>query len=473
MSYVLAKDLRNAVLQAAMSGRLTNQLSSDSDVFDLIKNIEKDRNNRIKNKEIKKDSRLNFNQIHDERFDIPNNWIWTTLGSILYKLTDVTHKTPKYSNTGIKFVSVKDMSNGKLSLQNTKFITKEEHNEIYQRCNPEKGDILLSKVGTTGVPAIVDTDEEFSLFVSVALLKFNHNFINLNFLYLLLKSPDVTQQAKENTRGIGNKNWVLDSICKTEIPLPPIEEQARIVAKVDELMAKIDEYEKLENELVELKQKFHEEMKASILKAAMEGKLTEQYHQESATKIFDNHIPHFNSDDACFDIPDNWFWCYLKNIAELLGGFAFKSTDYIQNGVRVIRISDFNENGFVDKNIVTYKYDDSLSKYLIKEKDILMCMTGGTVGKNYYIKKLNEDLLLNQRVANIRCKKVNSDFLNYIIKSPFIQNIIDENKNSTNDNISMNLIKNFPIPIPPIEEQQRIVDKLDQLLPLCDGLMEN
>lgn len=238
-------------------------------------------------------------------------------------------------------------------------------------------------------------------------------------------------------------------------------------------MAKIDEYEKLENELVELKQKFHEEMKASILKAAMEGKLTEQYHQESATKIFDNHIPYFNSDDACFDIPDNWFWCYLKNIAELLGGFAFKSTDYIQNGVRVIRISDFNENGFVDKNIVTYKYDDSLSKYLIKEKDILMCMTGGTVGKNYYIKKLNEDLLLNQRVANIRCKKVNSDFLNYIIKSPFIQNIIDENKNSTNDNISMNLIKNFPIPIPPIEEQQRIVDKLDQLLPLCDGLMEN
>ena len=93
------------------------------------------------------------------------------MGSILNKLTDGTHKTPKYTSDGVKFVSVKDMSNGYLSLNNTKFISKEEHKELYLRCNSEKGDLLLSKVGTTGVPAIIETDEEFSLFVSVALLK--------------------------------------------------------------------------------------------------------------------------------------------------------------------------------------------------------------------------------------------------------------------------------------------------------------
>ncbi len=96
--------------------------------------------------------------------------------------------------------------------------------------------MLLSKVGTTGVPAIVDTDETFSLFVSVALLKYNHRYIDEMFLYLLLKSPLVQMQATENTRGVGNKNWVLDAIAKTMVTLPPLGEQKRIVARLKELL---------------------------------------------------------------------------------------------------------------------------------------------------------------------------------------------------------------------------------------------
>ena len=130
------------------------------------------------------------------------------MGGILNKLTDGTHRTPKYSTSGVKFVSVKDMSSGILSLKNTKFITAAEHEELYARCDPAKGDMLLSKVGTTGVPARVDTDEPFSLFVSVALLKYSHSCIDEAFLYSLIKSPLVQMQAAENTRGVGNKNWV-------------------------------------------------------------------------------------------------------------------------------------------------------------------------------------------------------------------------------------------------------------------------
>ena len=96
--------------------------------------------------------------------------------------------------------------------------------------------MLLSKVGTTGVPAIVDTDEPFSIFVSVALLKFNHDCIDEKFLYYLLKSPLVQMQADDNTRGVGNKNWVLDAIAKTMVPLPPLAEQKRIVAKLEEIL---------------------------------------------------------------------------------------------------------------------------------------------------------------------------------------------------------------------------------------------
>ena len=100
--------------------------------------------------------------------------------------------------------------------------------------------MLLSKVGTTGVPAIVDTDEEFSLFVSVALLKYNDSLIDRKFLYYLLQSPLVQSQAAENTRGVGNKNWVLDAIGKTLIVLPPYQEQCRIVFELERLLPYCD-----------------------------------------------------------------------------------------------------------------------------------------------------------------------------------------------------------------------------------------
>ncbi len=229
-------DMKNSLLQAAMQGKLTEQFDGDSSVDEMLDAIKEEKKQLIKEKQIKKDKRLfNTNEIV-ALFDIPSSWKWTTLGNLVYKLTDGTHKTPKYTESGVKFVSVKDMSTGKLSLNNTKYISQEEHKELYERCNPEKGDILLSKVGTTGVPAIVDTDEQFSLFVSVALLKFNHKYINQKFFYYLIYSPLVQQQATENTKGIGNKNWVLDKIANTLVILPPVEEQQRIVERLEQLL---------------------------------------------------------------------------------------------------------------------------------------------------------------------------------------------------------------------------------------------
>ncbi|MCQ2514981.1 MAG: restriction endonuclease subunit S [Ruminococcus sp.] len=233
-------EMKKAILQYAIQGKLVEQRAEEDNAEELYTQIVEDREQRIKAKELKKDKRLNLIDIEEPPFDIPINWKWVTIGSIVLKLTDGTHKTPKYAESGVKFVSVKDMSTGKLSLDNTKFITKEEHKELFTRCNPQRGDMLLSKIGTTGVPAIVDTDEEFSLFVSVALLKYNHQYIVEKYLYYLLLSPVVQMQATENTRGVGNKNWVLDAICKTLIPLPPLAEQRRIVEKIEQLLPLCD-----------------------------------------------------------------------------------------------------------------------------------------------------------------------------------------------------------------------------------------
>ena len=162
--------------------------------------------------------------------------MWCRLGSILHKLTDGTHSTPRYITSGVPFLSVKDMSSGQLDFSNCKYISEQEHQELYTRCNPEYGDLLLTKVGTTGIPVVVDTNEQFSLFVSVALLKFNQNLIYNKFLQHLINSPLVQTQATENTRGVGNKNWVMRDIANTIIALPPIAEQKRIVEQLEQLL---------------------------------------------------------------------------------------------------------------------------------------------------------------------------------------------------------------------------------------------
>lgn len=169
-------------------------------------------------------------------FEIPKSWEWCRLGSVLYKLTDGAHSTPKYTISGIPFISVKDISSGIIDFSNCKYISKDEHNALYERCNPEYGDILLTKVGTTGIPVIVDTFEEFSLFVSVALLKFDQNLLCNEYLVHLINSPLVQKQALENTKGVGNKNWVMRDIANTLIAIPPINEQYRIVTAYNSIL---------------------------------------------------------------------------------------------------------------------------------------------------------------------------------------------------------------------------------------------
>lgn len=237
------EDMKKSILQMAMQGKLVEQRPEEGTADELYEQIVAEKAWLVKEGKIKKDKRTVDRIVKEEDipFEIPENWKWVYLGTILNKLTDGTHRTPKYVMAGVKFVSVKDMSSGNLCLDNTKFITQEEHEELYARCNPERGDILLSKVGTTGVPAIVDTDEIFSLFVSVALLKLNSKCIYNKYLYYVIYSPLVQKQASANTRGVGNKNWVLDAIADTVVPLPPLEEQKRIVAKIEEFLPYCDQ----------------------------------------------------------------------------------------------------------------------------------------------------------------------------------------------------------------------------------------
>ena len=249
--------LKKSILQEAVQGKLVPQNPDDEPASVLLERIRAEKQELIKQGKIKQNKNESVIITRDkipyeiidgkERciadevpFELPESWCWCRLGDILLKLTDGTHSTPKYTESGIPFISVKDVSSGKLDFSNCKHISEKEHTELYDRCNPEIGDILLTKVGTTGIPVIVDTDLPFSLFVSVALLKFNQELLYNKYLLYMINSPLVQKQAAENTKGVGNKNWVMRDIANTLIVTPPIEEQHRIVAKIEEIMPMIE-----------------------------------------------------------------------------------------------------------------------------------------------------------------------------------------------------------------------------------------
>ena len=233
-------DMQKAILGQAIQGKLVEQRAEEGTGQELFEAIQNEKQQLIEEGKLKKQKALPEITEEEIPFEIPETWKWVRLGEILYKLTDGAHSTPKYTDYGIPFISVKDLSSGYLNFDSCKYITEEEHSILFNRCNPEFGDILLTKVGTTGIPVIVDTDKQFSLFVSVALLKFNQLKLSNIFLKYLINSPLVQIQAKENTKGVGNKNWVMRDIANTIIPLPPLDEQKRIVEKIEELLPLVE-----------------------------------------------------------------------------------------------------------------------------------------------------------------------------------------------------------------------------------------
>jgi type I restriction enzyme S subunit len=232
--------LKDTILEVAAMGKLVSQDPHEEPASALLEDIDRTKRRMISEGSIKQQASLPEIAEHEKPYLLPRAWEWSRLGSIAYQITDGAHHTPVYVPDGVPFLSVKDMSTGELDFSETRYISTEQHKELTKRCHPQKGDLLLTKIGTTGVPVLVETDQPFSLFVSVALIKFPQERILGTFLSLLVKSPLVKAQSEEGTEGVGNKNLVLRKIAAFVLPIPPMREQRRIVTKVDELMALCD-----------------------------------------------------------------------------------------------------------------------------------------------------------------------------------------------------------------------------------------
>lgn len=173
-------------------------------------------------------------------FDLPDGWEWCRLQTACYPITDGTHKTPTYTDTGYTFLSAKNIATGKINWDDVMYIPKSLHDELYSRIAPQINDILLAKNGTTGVAAIVDRDCEFDIYVTLALLRVINEDISPLYLLEIIASPTVQDYFNSSLKGIGVPNLHLEHIRTTLIPIPPINEQKRIANKISQLFSLLD-----------------------------------------------------------------------------------------------------------------------------------------------------------------------------------------------------------------------------------------
>jgi len=391
------------------------------------------------------------------------------------------------------------MSNGSLNFNNTKYISETEHIELSKRCHPQKGDLLLSKVGTTGIPLIVETEKEFSIFVSLALIKFTSISIDKRFLIHLINSPLVQEQVQENTRGVGNKNWVLTAIANTLILLPPLNEQLRISDKIDELTPIINQYAMSQQRLENLNRGVSGLLKKSILQEAIQGKLVsqietegtaqellEQIRQEKQNLIKEGKLKKSASTNSIiykgddnkyyeqigkeliditeqipFDIPDSWNWVRGRFIflpmesIKPTSDFIYIDVDAVNNRTNVIDNPKTIRAGHAPSRATRklHKYDVLFSMVRPYLKNIVLVDSTykeAIASTGFYV--ITPSIGLYPKfLFNLMLSSYVVDGLNSFIKgdnSPSINNCH---------------IENFLYPLPPIKEQQRIVAQIEKL----------
>ena len=239
------KQLRQTILNLAVRGKLVPQVPTDESVKVLLRRIQKRRSQLCDEGAIPKPKPLSPLSEQSLPYDVSPGWEWTMLGDLCYKVSDGPHHSPRYvgAKDGIPFLSTRNVKVDHFDLSNVKYVSKEDHELYSKRTRPEWGDIIYTKGGTTGIARVNDLDFEFSVWVHLAVLKIAREFLCPYYIAMALNSPFGYEQAQRYTQGTSNSDLGLTRMIKILLPLPPLAEQRRIVAKVDELMTRCDELE--------------------------------------------------------------------------------------------------------------------------------------------------------------------------------------------------------------------------------------
>ena len=434
-------------------------------------------------------------------FDIPESWEWVRLESICTKLVDGDHNPPKGCSYETAYVMVSSTNiNGDciVELEKVRYLEKNIFDKENERTNAATGDIFFTSVGSLGRSCVYEGGLNICFQRSVSVI---HTLIFNYYLKYCLDSAYIQQKIVREATGTAQKGFYLNQLALLLIPIPPIEEQHRIVSKYLETVQMQKEYYKTNETLDVLNSGFPATLKKSILQYAVQGKLVSQDPADEPASVLlerirtekeqlvkagkikrDKHesvifrrdnsyyekvdgIERCIDDEIPFEIPDSWEWTRLSTIAKILGGKripAGRKLTTENTGHVYIRVSDMKDGTVIQKGLLYVPEDvfDSISKYIIKKEDVFITVAG-TIGRIGRIPPELDGANLTENADRLVFSSLNQDWMIFLLQSPFIQNQIAEVTTKVGQpKLAIARIEKLLIPLPPLDEQTRIVEQI-------------
>lgn len=487
-----AQDLKNSILQLAVQGKLVEQRVEEGTARELLEQIKLEKEQLIKDKKIKKSKPLPEITEDEIPFEIPESWEWVRLGDISSYAQTKKKIRPNDIQNDMWSLDLEDIEKDTGAILNK--VCASERKISGDKVIFEKGNILYSKLRPYLLKILVAPDDGIC---TPELVPFDtYGEIYNRYIMWVLKAPHINFAVNAVSYGVKMPRVGTETMVNLLVPLPPLEEQHRIVAKIEEILPYIDQYDKVYTKLETFNKKFPEDMKKSILQMAMQGKLVEQrpeegtadelYGQivaEKAQLIKDGKIkkekplPEITEDEIPFEIPSSWKWVKLNDLCEKIGSGSTPSGGrniYKEEGIKFLRSQNVYNDGIRYEGIVYISEELNKKGSIVKAKDILLNITGGSIGRCAVVPDDFDIANINQHVMIIRGVNLDIRFwIHNIIISPYIQSkIMDVQVGVSREGLSAEKLKNFLIPLPPLEEQHRIVAKIEELLPYCDQLIK-
>lgn len=484
------QELKSSILQLAVQGKLVEQRPEEGTGEELYQQIQAEKQKLIKEGRIKKEKPLP--EISDDEipFDIPESWIWVRLGDC----SSYSQRKEKVNASAI----TPDMWS--LDLED---IEKETGRIVYRCTTSErtiagdklcfhKGQVLYSKLRPYLKKVLVAPDDGICSSEMVPFTPYGN--IDSQFLVYVLTCPHVDYVINSVSYGVKMPRVGTETMTNLLIPLPPLAEQKRIVAKIEELLPLIDRYEQAWSRLEDFNKRFPVDMQKSILQMAIQGQLVPQLPEEgTGEELFqqiqaekqhlikagtikkEKPLPEITEDEIPFDIPESWRWIKLGEVASVLGGKripAGRTLTTDNTGYKYIRVSDMKNGSVLTDNLLYVPTDiyPSISRYVIHKEDVYITVAG-TIGRVGKIPPEIDGANLTENADRLVFQIIDQDWLIKCLESSLVQQqIIDATTKVGQPKLAIKRIQELLIPLPPLAEQKRIVEKLEQLLPLCERL---
>ena len=481
------QELKISILQRALQGKLVEQDSFEGYGCAEIEKMTQHKKRLLKSKEIKREKDLPIISDEEKPYDVPENWAWERVGNVGSWSAGATpsRTNPEYYGGSVPWLKTGDLTDGYVS-EVPEYISELALQKTSVRLNPT-GSVLMAMYGATigklGILEVPMTTNQ----ACCACIPFDGLYNKYLFYFLMGNRKNFIKMGE----GGAQPNISKDKIVNYPIAIPPLAEQKRIVAKIEELLPLIDRYEQAWSKLEDFNKRFPVDMQKSILQMAIQGKLVPQLPEEgTGEELFqqiqaekqalikagkikkEKPLPEIAENEIPFDIPESWKWVRVCEIISVLG-----------DGIHGTPIfDDFGDYYFVNgnnlaKGNIVFKADtkkvsfDEYEKYKkpLDENTILISING-TIGN--YAFYAGEPIILGKSACYFSVLAgIHKEYIRHLINTKFFMDYaVKEATQTTITNVSLKAMRMFPVPLPPLAEQKRIVAKLEEILPLCERL---